>query len=81
MIKQFLSELGAYRRQDYYILDQLDPEYYLLFDCNEGGIPNTCDIFVCKPGISPSEYNKRICLISNANEQKVKDFLSVIRNS
>jgi hypothetical protein len=77
-LEQYLRSICS-RRGDWFILEGISHEFYLLFDTAEDADnpkPGTCDIYAAKPGSDPQDDNK-LRIVRDANINKVQRFLRI----
>lgn len=75
----WLTKMGCRRRHELFILDEFDPEFYLIFDTSvDPETPEslgTCDILIQKTGVVPQESDSKYRVIANARRVTVLNFM------
>ena len=79
VMEDLLKGIGCRRRENKFILDEFDTNFYLIFDveeCSEAPETNgTCDILIAHVGSYPKDSATQIRIVLNCNENKVVRFL------
>ena len=78
-LAKFLSNLGARKRGDKYILDGFDGEFYLIFGVAEDpetpDATGTADIYIADIGSHPQDSETKTRVVTNDTRYKVLRFM------
>lgn len=76
---KFLRELGCKKRGEYFILDGIGNEFYLLFDASDNpetpDLWGTVDIYLARIGASPNESCERLRAVADCRRHQVMRFM------